>query len=604
MNALVVRRFRSFGVLSGLIIGLVTAADFFFYDHPVGWTVGFYLLLFAGAVVLRAGMKRRSRVENAVALGVVGVAFFAIEQPSPLVMLFAVLGLGSLAMIGRGGWTSSLADWAFRWFRFALVGWFQPFIDIGLAWRRRARTRTRKSVVARFVALWGIPIALSLVFVFLFAVANPLISRAIDGAREWLAELLENLPRLISPPRVVFWAMVGWIVWSTLRVRFALRPPKDPASVFPKGADSKAGSALRPTTDKIVSSRQPRSAGDPATLEEADIETTDNPGIAYSMDHSEGVDPTWADQFVDPVEPPEPAVATPAPVAAPQPKPAGEAFPGTALVLRCLILFNAVFAVQSVLDAVYLFNGTRVPKGMTYTEYAHRGAYPLVFTALLAAFFVLITFRNNGPAQRSPAARKLVYLWLAQNVFLVFGAAWRLGLYVNLGGLTRLRVAAMIWMGLVALGLALIVYRIVRNRSNAWLIRANTLAALLTLYACAPLNIDGFIAMFNAKHCREVVGNARGPLGLPGTRTFAIDMRYLRHLGQEALPALELLAERATDEQVRRVAQKDADLVRADLKEQLADWRGWTWRRARLSGTSEVRSAGSAKPQAGLAARG
>ena len=56
---------------------------------------------------------------------------------------------------------------------------------------------------------------------------------------------------------------------------------------------------------------------------------------------------------------------------------------------RSLILFNALFAVQTVLDLIYLWGGASLPDGMSHAEYAHRGAYPLVATALLAAAFVL-----------------------------------------------------------------------------------------------------------------------------------------------------------------------------------------------------------------------
>ena len=58
-----------------------------------------------------------------------------------------------------------------------------------------------------------------------------------------------------------------------------------------------------------------------------------------------------------------------------------------------LILFNALFAMQTLLDAAYLWGGAALPEGMTYAEYAHRGAYPLVATALLAGAIVI--FRDH-----------------------------------------------------------------------------------------------------------------------------------------------------------------------------------------------------------------
>ena len=47
-------------------------------------------------------------------------------------------------------------------------------------------------------------------------------------------------------------------------------------------------------------------------------------------------------------------------------------------ITRSLILFNALFALQTVLDLTYLWGGANLPDGMTLAEYAHRGAYLLI----------------------------------------------------------------------------------------------------------------------------------------------------------------------------------------------------------------------------------
>ena len=135
-------------------------------------------------------------------------------------------------------------------------------------------------------------------------------------------------------------------------------------------------------------------------------------------------------------------------------------FLSTATVLRSLILFNLLFAVQTVLDIVYLWGNVALPADITYASYAHRGAYPLILTALLAAGFVLVAMRPGGPAEQSNVIRPLVYLWVAQNVMLVISSILRLDLYVQIYLLTTWRIAAFIWMLLVATGLLLIVARI------------------------------------------------------------------------------------------------------------------------------------------------
>ena len=74
---------------------------------------------------------------------------------------------------------------------------------------------------------------------------------------------------------------------------------------------------------------------------------------------------------------------------------------GTEAILRSLILFNGLFAVQTVLALVYLWGNAKLPDGISYAGYAHRGAYPLIATALLSAAFVLAAMRvvgQNGEA--------------------------------------------------------------------------------------------------------------------------------------------------------------------------------------------------------------
>ena len=81
-------------------------------------------------------------------------------------------------------------------------------------------------------------------------------------------------------------------------------------------------------------------------------------------------------------------------------------------VLLALILCNAIFALQNGLDVAYLWAGGKLPDGLTHAQYAHRGAYPLILTALLAGAFVLVALRRGSPSEHDPRIRALVYLWL------------------------------------------------------------------------------------------------------------------------------------------------------------------------------------------------
>ena len=159
-------------------------------------------------------------------------------------------------------------------------------------------------------------------------------------------------------------------------------------------------------------------------------------------------------------------------------------------VLRALIVFNVIFAVQSLLDIGYLWGGVRLPDGMNYATYAHRGAYPLMVTALLAGGFALVA----QPWLDGRFMRGLFLVWVAQTVLLVVSSILRLDLYVGVYGMTHLRFAAFVWMSVVALGLIVLVIQIVQRQSTRWmLIRAFGIGAF-AVYICSLVNVTGYVA--------------------------------------------------------------------------------------------------------------
>lgn len=246
---------------------------------------------------------------------------------------------------------------------------------------------------------------------------------------------------------------------------------------------------------------------------------------------------------------------------------------GQASLLRSLLLFNALFAVQTLLDLVYLWGGADLPDHMSHAEYAHRGAYPLIATALLAAGFVLLAMRRGGPGDHSALIRGLVHAWIGQNILLCLSSMLRLGLYVEAYSLTELRVAAGLWMGLVAIGLVLILLRILLNRSNEWLIAANLASLIVVLYVSAFVDFSDVIARFNVAHSQEI--SHEGP---------PLDIYYLSTLGPSAIPALDLHIRALPEYRTDKISE--AQLIRGSLvwkfEHRPRDWRSWSFRSARL----------------------
>lgn len=254
------------------------------------------------------------------------------------------------------------------------------------------------------------------------------------------------------------------------------------------------------------------------------------------------------------------------------------------VLLRALLLFNLLFGIQTGLDMAYLWGGVALPEGMSYAEYAHRGAYSLIVTALLAALFVLLTVRRDAGGRNARLIRALVYLWIGQDIMLCLSAILRLDLYVAAYSLTGMRVAAGLWMLLVALGLLLIMLRILLDRSNAWLFAWNIAGLLVVLYGVAVTDVDGVVARYNVEHSRDLGGSGQW-----------LDITYLASLGPAALPAIDSYLARASfrhlpDFRLTRIRTIRADLAFEHMNRP-RNWREWTWRGERL----DVYLAGTAR---------
>lgn len=226
-------------------------------------------------------------------------------------------------------------------------------------------------------------------------------------------------------------------------------------------------------------------------------------------------------------------------------------------VARSLVLFNAMFAVQTIMDLVLLYGDAGLPEGMSHATYAHRGAYPLLVTALLAGLFAVLA---RPYAEEKPLLRVLLLVWLAQTLALVLASVVRLDLYVDVYGLTRLRLAAFVWMGMVAAGLGVVVWQVAARKHTGWMLLRSGGIGAVTLYACAFVSFDGIIARHNL------------------TQPVVKDSWYIcRYLGEGALPAVTRYE--------AKVGQPLCPMMQPGIGPDLfqsADWREWGFRNARL----------------------
>ena len=509
-------------LLLGAGVAVTALADWLFYQHAPGISVAIFVAALSAAALV-TNPVRASRTELTAAIAILAASLLpALEDFGLLSLAFAVAGACIFALMVTG-WPARSAVQRVTDVDWMIVsGPFRLAAEAGAA-IEVGRQRDIAKHGASWLAAWIVPVGLGGIFLLLFAQANPLIEN-------WFTGVDVSRWKNIDLARPLFWVAVIAATWPFLQVRLANKPMmQDIVHALDANVLDLPAARSRPTPSPTV-----------------------------------------------------PLPAVPATIVPPALAPTAGRLFGRAAIVRSLVLFNALFAVQSALDVAYLWGGLALPAGMNYASYAHRGAYPLIVTALLAGAFVLAAMRPGTSIERSRPVRVLVFLWIGQNVLLVLSSMLRLDLYVGAYSLTEWRCAAFVWMLLVAAGLVLLVARIALDRSNSWLVWGNAAVLAVTLYVCSLVDFSGMIAQFNVMHSREVTG-----AGEP------VDVAYLCGLGPAALPALDVLAARMNASgrlapaglyacgrcQERRHAAR------------MADWRTWTLRSYRLKWYLDQRDA-------------
>lgn len=236
-----------------------------------------------------------------------------------------------------------------------------------------------------------------------------------------------------------------------------------------------------------------------------------------------------------------------------------------------LLVLNGMFMLENILDLQYVWSDIALPAGMNYAEYVHRGSYTLIVTAILAGALMIFALQPGSKSEASYPIRLLVYVWTAQNVFLVASSAKRTLAYVDAYGMTLWRLSGLIWMGLVAAGLIFIAARVVAKRSNDWLMNVNLGTTFALLLICGLIDFKAVVAEWNLSRT-----HASASLTNPG-----FDFWYMVDMGPSAIPALNRLYSTAMPgSYAANAAFNIKGLAQGQLTQTQGNWKTWTLRGA------------------------
>jgi hypothetical protein len=196
---------------------LITLADLFFFlaKGPPGWTLGGFALAFALVLFATQPALRRDHRGQIFLGGAIIESLVLIDRPTfaGWFLFGCLIGMASLSPRAGPG------EDAWRWFqRLAwqpMLGSIGPAFDVVKLMDRRLK-RSRFAVV-RLIPMLVLPLIGGLIFLGLFAAANPVI-----------ADLLSHFDFRLDLGRLVFWGFTLVVVWAVIRPRFLKKPLRTP----------------------------------------------------------------------------------------------------------------------------------------------------------------------------------------------------------------------------------------------------------------------------------------------------------------------------------------------------------------------------------------
>lgn len=194
-----------------------------------------------------------------------------------------------------------------------------------------------------------------------------------------------------------------------------------------------------------------------------------------------------------------------------------------ALILLFAFL-NLLLIFINILDVNYLYLGAGMPVGVTHKQFVHHGVGMLILSIVLGISLVLYFFRGElNFGDRNKMARRLAYLWIAQNLFMVISTAMRNDMYISDALLTYKRIGVYCWLFMAACGLISAAIKIRQARSGWYLFKVNAMIAFAALTLCTAIDWDKLIGDFNVKRSKL---------------TASLDKRYLMAISDVNLPLL------------------------------------------------------------------
>lgn len=226
-------------------------------------------------------------------------------------------------------------------------------------------------------------------------------------------------------------------------------------------------------------------------------------------------------------------------------------------------LLNLLLIVVNIGDGLFIVGVAELLPGMSLSDSVHQGVGALITSVVFAVLIILYYFRGRlNFFQNNGKMKSLAVFWITQNLFLIFCTAYRNYEYVFAHGLTYKRIGVYVYLVLTVIGLVFTLFKVLKMKSNWYLVRAVSWSFFVVLVVSPLINWD------------RIVLNSQ--LQIASTQSQPIDINYLHKLSSECYPVLyNIILDEYDDNELNKVERKLGQYL---WSIENCDWRSYSTR--------------------------
>jgi hypothetical protein len=204
------------------------------------------------------------------------------------------------------------------------------------------------------------------------------------------------------------------------------------------------------------------------------------------------------------------------------------------------VFLNLMLLVLNAGDITSIWFKGALPKGVGHSDFVHNGVGMIILSIIIAASLIMFLFRKNfSSIKHFKVLKFLIFAWVIQNLVMLFSTMCRNQIYIETFNLTYKRIGVYVWLSLAAIGLIITFVKVLKEKSNWFLIRTNFALWFSVLVLSSILNWDLVITRYNINN----------------KPTWQVDFYYLFSLSDSNIPEL-----------LQITKKKDFELVMHSLK--------------------------------------